>query len=136
MDGKLRVCSCRPIFSGSICNFWPKIKSDFGWSLTYFRWIEHTLRLTDMKVMALALMLDVEAKGGSDSHLKSEPRIKKTENFYKPAKEMTAKAASKIAGFYVAPDASENPLGIDGVDPSQDLSKGLEDSEDGHSSSR
>merc|ERR1719365_64972 len=85
-----------------------------------------------MKVMALALMLDVEAKGGSDSHLKSEPRIKKTENFYKPAKEMTAKAASKIAGFYVAPDASENPLGIDGVDPSQDLSKGLEDSEVGH----
>jgi len=94
-----------------------------------------SLSLTDMKVMALALMLDVEAKGGSDSHLKSEPRIKKTENFYKPAKEMTAKAASKIAGFYVAPDASENPLGIDGVDPSQDLSKGLEDSEDGHSSS-
>ena len=86
--------------------------------------------------MALALMLDVEAKGGSDSHLKSEPRIKKTENFYKPAKEMTAKAASKIAGFYVAPDASENPLGIDEVDPSQDLSNGLEDSEDGHSSSR
>ena len=89
-----------------------------------------------MKVMALALMLDVEAKGGSDSHLKSEPRVKKTENFYKPAKEMTAKAASKIAGFYVAPDSSESPLGIDGVDPSQELSNGSEDSEEGHSSSR
>ena len=113
-----------------------KKKVGFGLFVDYFRWIEHTLRLTDMKVMALALMLDVEAKGGSDSHLKSEPRIKKTENFYKPAKEMTAKAASKIAGFYVAPDASENPLGIDEVDPSQDLSNGLEDSEDGDSSSR
>merc|ERR1712029_1212266 len=61
-----------------------------------------SLSLTDVKVMALALMLEVEAKG-SDSHLRAEPKIRRTENFYKPAKEMTRSAASKIAGFYMAP---------------------------------
>ena len=55
-----------------------------------------------MKVMALARMLDVDRKGGCDDHLKTEPVVKKTENFYTPAKEMTKSAASKIAGFYVA----------------------------------
>ena len=77
-----------------------------------------SLSLTDVKVMALALMLEVEAKG-SGSHLRDEPRIRRTENFYKPAKEMTRSAASKIAGFYMAPpggdDENQEESGEDSV---------------------
>ena len=58
--------------------------------------------------MALARMMDVDLKGGCDDHLKTEPVVKKTENFYTPAKEMTKSAASKIAGFYVASHNSDD----------------------------
>lgn len=67
-----------------------------------------SLSLTDIKVMALARMMDVDLKGGCDGHLKTEPVVKKTENFYTPAKEMTKSAASKIAGFYVASHNSDD----------------------------
>merc|ERR1712165_327777 len=61
-----------------------------------------SISLTDTKVMALALMLDVEMKGGSTDHLKTRPEVKKTVNFYKPEKDISKSVASKIAGFYIS----------------------------------
>jgi len=66
-----------------------------------------SISLTDTKVMALALMLDVELKGGSTDHLKTRPELKKTVNFYKPEKDISKSVASKIAGFYISDDPVE-----------------------------
>jgi len=59
-----------------------------------------SLSVTDLSV--LAVTYDLEAEKVGFSHLKTEPVVNKTTNFYKPVKDLTKinKSDAKIAGFY------------------------------------
>ena len=50
-------------------------------------------------------MLEVQLKGSGD-HLKTEPEIKKTVNFYKDA---SKSVSNKMAGFYISKDSHQDP---------------------------
>ena len=54
---EIRVC--RPSFSGSICNFWLKIKSDFGCSLTTYWLIIGYLLVNDLLFIARAAGFEI-----------------------------------------------------------------------------
>jgi len=64
-----------------------------------------SLSLVDISVIAVAYDLEVSKNGSS--HLKTEPTIKKTTQFYHPKdnKEKNMQADSKLPGFYLDDDA-------------------------------
>jgi len=63
-----------------------------------------SLSATDIKVMALALMLEIRNVG--NEHLKKEPTVKKTVEFYKPGSDQS-KNTNGLAGFYT-PEEDED----------------------------
>lgn len=64
-----------------------------------------SLSATDIKVIALTHMLEIRHIG-SDEHLKKEPTVKKTVEFYKPGSDQ-AQNSNNLAGFY-KPDDEED----------------------------
>ena len=59
-----------------------------------------SLSLTDIKVMALAYMLEVRNVG--KDHLKDEPEVKRTVEFYKPG--VDGQGVKNPVGFYEEPE--------------------------------
>jgi len=62
-----------------------------------------SLSLTDIKVMALAYMLEVRNVG--KDHLKDEPEVKRTVEFYKPG--VDGQGVKNPVGFYEEPEEDE-----------------------------
>merc|ERR1712156_1371662 len=60
----------------------------------------------DIKVIALTHMLEIRHIG-SDEHLKKEPSVKKTVEFYKPGSDQ-AQNSNNLAGFYKPDDEEED----------------------------
>merc|ERR1712223_145713 len=65
-----------------------------------------SLSATDIKVIALTHMLEIRHIG-SDEHLKKEPTVKKTVEFYKPGSDQ-AQNSNNLAGFYKPDDEEED----------------------------
>merc|ERR1712029_529081 len=63
-----------------------------------------SLSLTDIKVMALAYMLEVRNVG--KEHLNDEPEVKRTVEFYKPG--VDGQGVKNPVGFYEEPEEDEN----------------------------
>merc|ERR1712083_906259 len=64
-----------------------------------------SLSATDIKVMALALMLEIRNVG--NEHLKKEPTVKKTVEFYKPGSDQ-GKNTNGLAGFYTPEEVEDD----------------------------
>jgi len=96
----------------------------------------HVLSATDLRVLALTLRLEREARGG-DQHLRREPGAPKANvNFYNPAsKEDQQKrlaADLKLPGFYVPEgpeedDKEDEEVEYDGEGEHEKTSHGLDE---------
>merc|ERR1719322_449399 len=66
-----------------------------------------SLSATDIRVLALAYMMEVKVNG--TEHLKDAPTIRRTTEFYKPSGDanQSNQASSKIPGFYMPSDGSD-----------------------------
>merc|ERR1739846_162210 len=64
-----------------------------------------SLSATDIKVMALALMLEIRNVGSE--HLNKEPTVKKTVEFYKPGSDQ-GKNTNGLAGFYTPEEEDDD----------------------------
>ena len=64
-----------------------------------------SLSATDIKVIALTYMLEIRHIG-SNEHLKKEPTMKKSVEFYKPGSDQSQNS-NNLAGFYKPDDDEE-----------------------------
>ena len=84
-----------------------------------------SLSLTDIKVMALAYMLEVRNVG--KDHLKDEPEVKRTVEFYKPG--VDGQGVKNPVGFYEEPEEEETKEEND-EEMDQDNDEGIDNSEE------
>ena len=70
-----------------------------------------SLSATDIKVIALTYMLEVRHVGSAE-HLKKEPTMKKSVEFYKPGSDSNPNS-NNLAGFYKPDDCDSDEEGLE-----------------------